>query len=554
MHPLDGRFRLIAPALMLAVLSACSTAANGSPGASSSGAVALAKDQTLRLSVGRPPRTLDPGVSGQTLFSHLVAEPLLTMNPDSTDVVGAAAESFEVSHDGLTYTFHLRPDGAYNDGRPVTAQDFVFAWRRLIDPRVGAPNEMVFANDVKGAKDVAALDPKSAGSQIDTALGALGLKAGDAHTFTVTLGRPDAAFKWIATLVDGSPLRQDVVEQSGWATTPQTLVTNGVFRLSSLNQGQSCTFAPNTHYRAQPKLQTIVVEVAQASTEWTKYQNDEADIAYPPEAQLHAVSTDPTLSKQIVHDPQPSVEWTTFNTTKAPFDNPKVRQAFTEAVDRQAYVQALLPDGEAEPFTTLLPKGMLGYDSSLTGAQQFDAAKAKADLAASGVAPAQLQGLHILTGSYFVSQTEFLVSQIKQNLGIDLTIDSVGDFSTILDQVGRGDFSIYDLDYVNAPYPDPSSILDNFVSTSPMNNPRWKDSQYDALVQRADTTSDVTQRLQLYHTAEQLLLLQAPISMLYQFYNNIWFKPWVRGVVTSPFDDTAFPGDLHLTSIYIAPH
>lgn len=514
----------------------------------------MAKDQTLRLSVGRAPRTLDPAVSGQTLFSHLVAEPLLTLNSTSTDVVGAAAQSYDVSHDGLTYTFHLRSDGGYSDGKPVTAPDFVFAWRRLVDPRVAAPNGSLFAADVKGGKAVAVLDPKTAGAQIDSALTSLGLHAPDAHTFTVTLARPDAAFKWIATLVDGSPLRQGVVQQQGWATTPQSLITNGVFRLSAINPGQSYTFVPNAHYRTPPKLQTIDVEVAQASAEWTKYLNNEADIAYPPEAQLHAASTDPTLSTQIVQDPQPSVEWTTFNTTKAPFNNAKVRQAFAEAVDRQAYVQALLPDGEASPMTTLVPKGMLGYNASLTGAQQFDPPKAKADLAASGVDPSQLQGLHILTGSYFVSQTEFLVAQIKQNLGVDLTIDSVGDFNTILDQVGRDDFSIYDLDYVNALYPDPSSILDNFVSTSPMNNPEWKNAQYDALVQRADTTSDPGQRMQLYQSAETLLLQQAPISMLYQFENHMWFKPWVKGAVTTPFDDTGFPGDLHLTSVYIALH
>ncbi|MHB1533566.1 MAG: ABC transporter substrate-binding protein, partial [Acidimicrobiales bacterium] len=131
--------------------------------------------------------------------------------------------------------------------------------------------------------------------------------------------------------------------------------------------------------------------------------------------------------------------------------------------NRHAYVKTLLGDGQAQPTGTLIPQGIPGYDPQLQGAQRFNPTKARADLAASGVSPSQLQNLHILTDSYFVSQTEYLVNQIKTVLGINLVIDSVGDFPTLLQKVAAGNFDIYDLDYNNGLYPDPQTFMDLFL-------------------------------------------------------------------------------------------
>ncbi|MHB1533567.1 MAG: ABC transporter substrate-binding protein [Acidimicrobiales bacterium] len=297
------------------------------------GKTALAANQMLRLAVATMPRSLDPALASSSLFPHLYSEALLAINPAGNNVVPAAAKSFGVSPNGLTYTFHLRNNGFFSNGQPVTAQDFVYAWRHLIDPRVAAPRGRLFAHQVKGGAQVASLDPKTAGPAIDAGLANLGLKAVNNKTFQVTLAQPSLDFKWIATLIDGAPvLKSAVSANSAWATSPATLITNGVFHVSAINAGQSITLVPNSHYRAQPLLKTIVVSKATAAAEWTKYLNNEAEIAYPPEPLLHAASVDPTLAKQIISFPIPSVEWTTFNTTKAPFNNPKVRAAFAEAM------------------------------------------------------------------------------------------------------------------------------------------------------------------------------------------------------------------------------
>ncbi|MHB1533192.1 MAG: hypothetical protein ACYC1D_01000, partial [Acidimicrobiales bacterium] len=135
-----------------------------------------------------------------------------------------------------------------------------------------------------------------------------------------------------------------------------------------------------------------------------------------------------------------------------------------------------------------------------------------------------------------------------------LVIDSVGDFPTLLQKVAAGNFDIYDLDYNNGLYPDPQTFMDLFLSGSPLNDPRWSNAQYDSLVRKADGLTNVSKRIVLYQQAEQILLQQAPIAMLYQLTRRSWVKPWVRGIITSPYDDPSFPGDLQVGSIYIAKH
>src|SRR6266849_3295805 len=150
----------------------------------------LARDQVLRLMLEDQPASLDPGQTQytyETAVLRAVSEPLVKPTADLAGVVAAAAQSYEVNSSGTAYVFHLRPTGKYWDGTPVKAQDFVYAWQRLIDPRLAAPNETLFADAVLNGEKVSLMDPQRDKATIDTALATLGLQAVDDFTFQVQL-------------------------------------------------------------------------------------------------------------------------------------------------------------------------------------------------------------------------------------------------------------------------------------------------------------------------------------------------------------------------------
>src|SRR2546429_4413007 len=184
----------------------------------------LAKDQVLRLMLEDQPATLDPGqtqYSYETAVLRAISEPLLKPNAELTGVVPAAAQSYEANDAGTAYVFHLRSAAKYWDGTPVKAQDFVYAWQRLIDPRLAAYNETLFADAVLNGQRVSLMDPQRDGAAIDGALGTLGLKAVDDLTFQVQLAHPDPAFLWLAPMPAGGAHREEVVGQSGGKRAPR---------------------------------------------------------------------------------------------------------------------------------------------------------------------------------------------------------------------------------------------------------------------------------------------------------------------------------------------
>src|SRR2546429_1890130 len=177
----------------------------------------LAKDQVLRVMLEDQPASLDPGQTQytyETAVLRAISEPLLRPKANLDGVIPAAAESYQPNSSGTAYVFHLRADAKYWDGTPVKAQDFVYAWQRLIDPRLAAPNETLYADAVLNGQRVALMDPQRDAANIDAALATVGLKAVDDLTFQVQLERPDPAFMWLAALPARAPIRQDALTKS----------------------------------------------------------------------------------------------------------------------------------------------------------------------------------------------------------------------------------------------------------------------------------------------------------------------------------------------------
>jgi oligopeptide transport system substrate-binding protein len=520
----------------------------------------LAKSQTLRVQLNDQPQTLDPGQTQypyETAVLRAISEPLLKPTADLNGVAPAAAQSYEVNSNGTVYVFHLRRNAQYWDGMPVKAQDFVYAWQRLVDSRLAAPNETFFAGAILNGDQVSALDPQRDASRIDTALATLGLKAVDDLTFQVTLSHPNPAFVWIAAMPAGSPIRHDVVTKSGdkWAASPGSLITNGPFRVTEMVANDHLTVVPNTHYwGVKPKLTGMTFAVVNdGAVALTKYKNGELDEITVQPAHAASVAGDSQLKQDLLKTPALTVFWIAFRVNQAPVNNIKVREAIAAAIDRDAFVAQIF-QGQGIPAETFVPKGMHGYAPDLASTQKFDVAQARALLAASGVTAKQLSGVKFSydqSSDFGKATAKFIQDQLKTNLGVDVTLDAL-DGNTLSSRLGTGDFQIAGPLGWMADYPDPSDWFGLFLTSSSNNFAFYQNKQYDNFVNVAAGDIQPDRRDQEYKQAQKLLVTDAPVAFLAQSVNWYLVRRYVSDVTTTSADE--WPGALFPGQIYVGSH
>jgi oligopeptide transport system substrate-binding protein len=560
-------------AITLASIALIVAAACGGGSGTTSANMAPSDKQILRANDGTEPSSYDPtqqSFSNEGAVGRQVFEPLLKPKADLSDVEGAAAKSYDVSSDGLTYTFHLQPNAKWSDGKPVIASDWVYGYQHFLNPALAAGYvDPFFDGTIAGAQNYGNVDVSSA-SAIDSFLAGLGLSAPDANTFVIRLQHPAAYFKWVATLWVAPPIRKDVVEKAAggsfpstdttkaevWANSPSTIVGNGPFKISEIVSHDHVTFVPNTNYwGGAAKLQTVVLYfISDSNTAFSKYQTGTLDEITVPVADVTVVRGDPILSKQAHLYPQLGTFWMTFNTHESPFDNPKVRMAFAKSIDRNQLVNDV-QHGVGKPIQSFIPKGMGGYDTS-DNAQSFNPAAAKADLASAGVSAAELNKFKLLTRNSTRNKTlnEFIVNQWNTNLGLNIQLDVI-DSKTVTNRIRKGNFDIYGPDGWGADYPDQQDWFDVFTARG-CHGLNWGCPTlpgYDAVVQKADSELDQTQRNKDYATAQRQLIDQAAVGFLYQQYEYDLVAPYIVYTPT-PFDDQYLPGDQNWQTAYVTQH
>lgn len=539
-----------------------------------SASLAPASQQILRANTGTEANSFDPTqqiYDYEASVSRQTFQALLKPKADLSDVQPAGARSFDISSDGLTYTFHLRTNAKWSDGQPVTASDWVYGYQHLLNPALGAGNvDPFFDQVIAGGSGYGSVDITSA-SAIDSYLAGLGLSAPDANTFVIKLDHPAAHFKWVVALWVAVPLRRDIVEKAAggpfpssdatkaeaWAKNVATIVGNGAFKVSAIVPKASITLVPNTYYwGGATKLQQVVYSyLTDANTILSAYQTGAIDMIDVPLAYVTVVRGDPMLRRQAKLLPQLNSAWISYNAAKAPLNNAMLRMALSKSVDRNLLVNDVY-HGLGAALQTFIPKGMNGYDPSDT-AQSFDVAAAKADLAASGISMAQVNALKYLvrntTGS--VTAATFIVNQWNSNLGTNITLD-VLDSNTLTIRIRKGQYDIYGVDGWISDYPDDQEWFDLFLSGS-CHRLSWGCAVlpgYDTLVNKADSELDSGQRLKDYATAQRMLVDQAVVGFVFQSYGYKLIKPYVGGLTITPGDDSEVPGDLFLDNTYITPH
>jgi oligopeptide transport system substrate-binding protein len=497
------------------------------------------------------PDNLDPNRSSfatEAAVIRQVFEPLLNFDKDLKPIP-AAASSYDVSPDGKTYTFHLKQGAKWSDGQPVTAKDFVYSFKRILDPALAAEYASFFTD----AGIIGAADYNSGKGGADN----VGVKATDDNTLQIQLENPSGYFPNLVALWVVPPLRQDVIQKAGdaWAQDPSTYIGNGPFKMSEWVHQDHITLVPNPNYVGNaPKLQKVTfLMVTNGEADYAAYRNNERDWTLVPDADVQAVRGDPELSKQAVEYTELTTFWLIMNNTKKPLDNPQVRKALSRAIDRNAMIRDVAA-GVGKPATSMIPPGMPGYQADLGKDIDFDANAAKQLLAQAGFSdPSTFPQLHFryATTSANQSRAEFIQAQLKQNLGINIVLDSMESKAY---QAAYKDKD-YELAFGGwgADYPDPQDWMGSLFGCKASNNKyNYCNPEFDQASAKGDTGTDQNQRLQAYAQAQQILIQDLPVAPLFYRGRMVLVKPWVQNLVITPKDE--YPGLTFLPDISVTQH
>ena len=480
----------------------------------------------LRL-IGSDPTDLDPAQVRDAASAEYVVEifgGLLTLDQD-LELVGDIAESWEVSDDGLVYTFTLRDDVVFHFGRRVTAEDFKYSWERAADPETLSPTVLDYMGEIVG------LEEKVRGEAEEIE----GVQVIDEQTLQVTIKQPIPFFLYAMTYPVSFVVDQEQIEDNprNWTRLPNG---TGPYRLIEFELAQRIVLEANDRYHlGAPSVQTVVFELAGGS-QLTRYENGELDIAGANLFDLEALR-DPSnpLNAELQEATEYSTSYIGFNIDKEPFDDPLVRQAFAMAIDRQRIVEVVLLDAY-EVADGFMPPGMPGYDEAIE-ALPFDPEGAQQLLEESSYGGAD--GLPDLTltivgqGGEPADTIAAIVGQWEENLGVSVELQQV-EYATYLRELRNDTFQFFSAGWI-ADYPDPENFLDKlFHSESQQNELGYHNEEVDELLNQARTEQDQELRFSLYQEVERQIIDEAVVIPLWWPKSIILVKPYVQNYLQTP--------------------
>lgn len=537
---------LLAAMLATGVLAGCGskptdpTSAGTKPAGSES---KLDKDQYLNLAETDDAKTLD-SVLGTDAISFSILNNIMEGLAREENVNGvptikpAGAEKWDVSADGLVWTFHLR-DHNWTDGKKVTAADYEYAWKRLLDPKTAAEYAS-FLFLVKNGEEFNAGKAKAED---------VGIKAVDEKTFQVTLKAPVAYFDKFLAFKVLLPQRKDIVEAQGdsYGQDHTKMVYNGPFVLSQWQKGAKFEFTKNEKYwdAATVKLQKvnmpIVKETDPRMQMFEAKQLDESGAIGDYLAKFKGKVDKGELNYQKGTDP--TVFYVLYNTVdkNKVFTNAKVRKAFSLVIDRQGFLDSVykrnIPAYGVVPFLTNI--GDKEYRKVVEEPLKAELGKDAVALLKEGLTelgmdpdPAKLEVTYLSGGTTALDKTiaEFYQDQWQKKLGVKVKVDAAADFKSFLKRMHDGDFQFCQTGW-GADYNDPQTFMGIFLSNDGNNNGKYNNPEYDKLVNAANAEPDNTKRLELYKQAEKLLIADdAAVAPTFYRDRNAFFQTYVKNL------------------------
>jgi oligopeptide transport system substrate-binding protein len=545
---------VVAAILATSVLAGCASK-TPAPAPNTASESKMDANQTINI-IGYDYKTLDPSLISDTeSFTTLtqVYESLVRENVKDGVVVNemAGAESFSVNADKTVYTYKLRKEAKWSDGKPVTAKDYVFSWKRLVDPRTAA-DYMTFLDEigVKGAAEVIAAAEKG-DAAIDAALAKLGIKAVDDYTFEVTLKQPTAYFESAVAFKCLAPQREDKFKELGkeYGSDPAKMVYNGAFTVSEYAKGSKIVYKKNpTYWNAKAiKLETAVGNIVDEPTTIVKmFDSGELDVAGASGEDLAKLKTRAKAGEfQYITGMDTSSFFNYLNVTRPVLKNAKVRQALTASVNRQQFLDVVYKRFVASNGLVPPEIGVSGKDYRKAVAEplkEFKPADLKKlfmeGLAEEGITDAaKFQPVLLMSQANTTRKAtaEYFQKTWKDTFGFELKINFTPDSQTYFTERQKGNFDIVAGGW-GADYNDASSFFSVFLSGTANNNGKYNNPAYDKLVNDAAKETDADKRIELYKKAEKLLIVDdaAVIPTYYQDVNQ-FRKNYVKDFYLTKF-------------------
>ena len=484
----------------------------------------ISRDQALVLSGGesRNPREYDPatthGSGDKLVFGGLVAL------GREVQLIPDLASSWEVT-DGTTFTFHIRSDARFHNGKPVTAQDVVYSWERAADPKTKSDTVLTYLGDIVGVKD----------RYEGNAERISGLKIIDAQTLQVTIDAPKPYFLLkltypVAFVVD----RQNVEADEEWWRSPNG---TGPYRLARWESFKSILYERNDdYYLAPPQIANVIVKLF-SGVGIRLYENGEIDVTGVGLSDVPRFE-DPKepLHDQLLSGVSLCTGMIIFDVTQPPFDDPKVRQAFTLAFDREKYIDVVL-SSIALPAIGPYPPGLPGYDADLAGLP-YDPARARQLLNESKYAGNLPPIIYTDagSGSDIGGDVAALAQMWQQNLDITITVENL-EPDKYSDLVHAGQHGQIFSGGWCADYPDPENFADALFHTGAQQNQgNYSNPEVDKILEEARVEQDTSKRMQLYQQAQQIIVADAPVLFTTHGLSYVLVKPYLQGYVLTPID------------------
>jgi dipeptide transport system substrate-binding protein len=489
-------------------------------------------DNVLRLNNGTEPTSLDPSIG----FDQVSWDPLnnlmegLTRLDTEHIAAEGAAESWDISDDGLTYTFHIREDAAWSNGDPVVAEDFAFAWKYMLDPENASPAAFL-AYVIEGAEAF----NSGEGSADDVMVTAL-----DEKTLEVVLAQPTGYFLDLLTNPAFFPVHHQVAQEDpNWHAEAETFVGNGPFALDSWTHDEEMIFVKNEHYWDSDAVNLDEIHFAMINDTNTQYQMFEA-------GELDTASIPPELSDELIDGdnvfigPYGGLEFFRYNLEMEPFQNKKIRQAFSYAINRDDIAEYVVKNGVEPAYGYINPghTSPTGEDFREVNGDlvAFDPERAR-ELLEEGMAEEGYDELPEITLSYNTSDTnkavaEALHGMFIEHLDVEVTLENQ-EWNVFAEAQQNLELQFSRSSFIND-YNDPVNFLESFITDSYMNRTGFSDPEFDELIANGKSEVDEEKRWEYLYEAEKMMAEEMMATPL-RYYNTVVLEAdGVEGILRHP--------------------
>lgn len=499
--------------------------------------------QSITFALHNIPDSVDPGITSETYASPILYnafEGLITYDAEN-NIIPGNAERWEISEDGLVYTFHLREGLKWSDGSELNANDYVYSWLRVITPETASlyadqllpyvVNAQEFYDGTVGAEEV-------------------GIQAPDPQTLVVTLKNPTPFFLGLLSTYTFCPVQQATVEANGnqWTLSADTYVCNGPFKVTQINFNESYVYEKNEHYwnAENVKLEQLTfVFIPDQSTALTAFETGEIDGFWEvPSDDLPRLRAE---SDELVTVAAFGTTYHLLNNLVEPFDNMLVRKAFNLAIDRQSLIEDVL-GAEDPPAYALVSPGYMANGVDVTeGRSTYEmgphtnAEAAQAALAEAGYPNGE--GFPVITYYYSTDEVykktvEALAHMLETTLNIEIELKTA-DWAVFYADVQAGNYQIAQMGW-GGDYLHPMTFLPLFVSDGVNNYSGYANPAYDDLVQQIQVCTDSTQEADLIRAAEDTMMADYPFLPLFHRSYSYMMSSDTAGYFRTPLNNLYF--------------